>query len=208
MKLVVLISGRGSNLQAMLDAGIPVAAVVSNNAAAAGLRVAQERGIPTHVIAHADFASRLEFDRAVQQAIDAYVPDLVALAGYMRILTDAFVHHYTGRLINIHPSLLPSFTGLQTHARALSDGVKIHGCTVHFVTPALDHGPIIIQAAVAVEAADTVETLQQRVLAAEHRIYPQAIRWFFEGRLRIDDSGRVNLSCATASEQSVWVTGG
>lgn len=208
MKLVVLISGRGSNLQAMLDAGIPVAAVVSNNAAAAGLRVAQERGIPTHVIAHADFASRLEFDRAVQQAIDAYVPDLVVLAGYMRILTDAFVHHYTGRLINIHPSLLPSFTGLQTHARALADGVKIHGCTVHFVTPALDHGPIIIQAAVAVEAADTVEALQQRVLAAEHRIYPQAIRWFLEGRLRIDDSGRVNLSSATASEQSVWMTGG
>ncbi|MHB1678580.1 MAG: phosphoribosylglycinamide formyltransferase [Sulfuriferula sp.] len=207
MKLVVLISGRGSNLQAILDAGIPVTAVISNNAAAAGLQVAQARGIPTRIVVHADFASRIEFDRAMQITIDYYAPDLVVLAGYMRILTDDFVHHYAGRLMNIHPSLLPSFTGLQTHARALADGVKIHGCTVHFVTPALDHGPIVIQAAVAVHAEDTVETLQQRVLAAEHRIYPRAIRWFLEGRLHIDGHGKVNLSSATTSEQSVWMTG-
>ena len=206
MKLVVLISGQGSNLGAILDAGLPIAAVISNRAAAAGLQTAQARGIPTQVLAHTDFASRDQFDCAMRQAIDVYAPDLVILAGYMRILSDAFVHHYAGRLINIHPSLLPSYAGLDTHARALADGVKIHGCSVHFVTPAVDHGPIIIQAAVAVHADDTVATLRTRVLAAEHRIYPQAIRWFMQGRLSISDTGKVNLSAATASEQSVLMT--
>lgn len=207
MTLVALISGRGSNLQAILDAGIVVTAVISNNPAAAGLAMAQKRGIPTHVVAHADYTSRSEFDRSMQDAIDAYNPDLVLLAGYMRILTDDFVHHYAGRLMNIHPSLLPSFPGLQTHAQALAEGVKIHGCTVHFVTPSLDRGPIVIQAAVPVLAQDTLETLQQRVLAAEHRIYPLAVRWFMEGRLHIDAGGKVNLSAATTSEQSVLTTG-
>ncbi|HET9113916.1 MAG TPA: phosphoribosylglycinamide formyltransferase [Burkholderiales bacterium] len=207
MKLVALISGRGSNLQAMLDAGIAVTAVLSNNPAAAGLALAQARGIPTGVVDHRSYASRAEFDRTMQDAIDAYAPDLVVLAGYMRILTDDFVHHYAGRLMNIHPSLLPSFPGLQTHAQALAEGVKIHGCTVHFVTPSLDRGPIVIQAAIPVLAQDTPETLQQRVLAAEHRIYPQAVRWFLEGRLHIDADGKVNLSAATTSEQSVLITG-
>lgn len=207
MTLVALISGRGSNLQAILDAGIAVTAVISNNPAAAGLAMAQKRGIPIRVVAHADYASRSEFDRSMQDAIDAYNPDLVVLAGYMRILTDDFVHHYAGRLMNIHPSLLPSFPGLQTHELALAEGVKIHGCTVHFVTPSLDRGPIVIQAAVPVLAQDTPETLQQRVLAAEHRIYPLAVRWFMEGRLHIDARGKVNLSAATTSEQSVLMTG-
>lgn len=207
MTLVALISGRGSNLQAILDAGIAVTAVISNNPAAAGLAMAQKRGIPIRVVAHADYASRSEFDRNMQDAIDAYNPDLVVLAGYMRILTDDFVHHYAGRLMNIHPSLLPSFPGLQTHELALAEGVKIHGCTVHFVTPSLDRGPIVIQAAVPVLAQDTPETLQQRVLAAEHRIYPLAVRWFMEGRLHIDARGKVNLSAATTSEQSVLTTG-
>ncbi|MHB1657257.1 MAG: phosphoribosylglycinamide formyltransferase [Burkholderiales bacterium] len=207
MKLVALISGRGSNLRAILDAGIAVTAVISNNPAAAGLALAQTRDIPTGVVDHRDYASRAEFDRVMQAAIDAYAPDLVVLAGYMRILTDDFVHHYAGRLMNIHPSLLPSFPGLQTHAQALAEGVKIHGCTVHFVTPSLDRGPVVIQAAVPVLAQDTAETLQRRVLAAEHRIYPQAVRWFLEGRLHIDSSGRVNLFEGTASEQSVLMTG-
>ena len=208
MKLVVLISGRGSNLQAILDAGLPVAAVLSNRATAEGLQIAQARGIPTGVIAHTDFSSRDEFDCAMLRAIDMYAPDLVVLAGYMRILTDAFVAHYAARLINIHPSLLPAYTGLNTHARALADGVKIHGCTVHFVTPSLDHGPIIIQAAVAVQSGDTVDTLRDRVLAAEHIIYPQAIRWFIEGRLLMDNDAIVNLCAATLSEQSVFMTRG
>ncbi|MHB0990564.1 MAG: phosphoribosylglycinamide formyltransferase [Burkholderiales bacterium] len=207
MKLVALISGRGSNLRAILDAGIAVTAVISNNPAAAGLALAQTRDIPTGVVDHRDYASRAEFDRVMQAAIDAYAPDLVVLAGYMRILTDDFVHHYAGRLMNIHPSLLPSFPGLQTHVQALAEGVKIHGCTVHFVTPSLDRGPVVIQAAVPVLAQDTAETLQRRVLAAEHRIYPQAVRWFLEGRLHIDSSGRVNLFEGTASEQSVLMTG-
>ena len=207
MKLVALISGRGSNLQAILDAGITVTAVISNNSDAAGLAMAQARGIPTRVIPHRDYADRARFDRVVQDAIDAYAPDLVVLAGYMRILTDDFVRHYAGRLLNIHPSLLPSFPGLHTHARALAEGVKIHGCTVHFVTPSLDRGPIVIQAAIRVQAGDTAETLQKRVLAAEHRVYPQAVRWFLEGRLHIDADGKVNLSAATTSDQSVMMTG-
>lgn len=207
MNLVVLISGRGSNLQAILDAGIAVTAVISNNPAAAGLALAQARSIPTGVVNHREYACREAFDRVMQDAIDAYAPDLVVLAGYMRILTDDFVHHYAGRLMNIHPSLLPSFPGLQTHAQALEEGVKIHGCTVHFVTPSLDRGPIVIQAAVPVHAHDTTETLRQRVLAAEHRIYPQAVRWFLEGRLHIDARGRVNLFEGTTSEQGVLMTG-
>ena len=205
-QLVVLISGQGSNLGAILAAGLPVAAVLSNRADAAGLQLARTRGIPTGVVVHTDFSSRAEFDCAMRQKIDDYAPDLVVLAGYMRILTDAFVDHYTGRLINIHPSLLPSYAGLDTHARALADGVKIHGCSVHFVTRALDHGPIIIQAAVAVHVHDTVDSLRHRVLLAEHHIYSQAIRWFIEGRLQISESGKVNLSAATPSEQSVLMT--
>lgn len=181
--VVILISGRGSNMQALVEAGLPVTAVISNNPAAEGLAFARTRNIPAHAINHRAFSDRVAFDAALTEAIDAYKPDLVVLAGFMRILSEPFVDHYQGRLINIHPSLLPAFTGLDTHQRALDEGVKIHGCTVHFVTSQLDHGPIIIQAAVPVLADDTPATLAARVLAQEHRIYPQAVRWFLQGQI-------------------------
>lgn len=184
--MVILISGRGSNMQAMVEAGLPVAAVISNRADAAGLKYAEGRGIATAVVAHRDYATRDAFDAALAQAIDGFRPDLVALAGFMRILTDSFVLRYQGRMLNIHPSLLPAFPGLDTHARALAAGVKLHGCTVHFVTAELDHGPIIIQAAVPVLPRDDEARLAARVLAQEHRIYPRAARWFLEGNLVIE----------------------
>lgn len=192
MSVVVLISGRGSNLQALLEAGIPVSGVISNVAGAGGLSVAAARGVPAQVVAHKDFASREAFDAALAAAIDALAPKLVALAGFMRILTPAFAQRYAGRLVNIHPSLLPSFTGLDTHARAIAAGVKLHGCTVHFVTPELDHGPIIAQAAVPVRAGDTPEALAARVLREEHALYPRALRWFLDGRLVLEN-GRVHV---------------
>ena len=185
-KLVILISGRGSNMQALVEAGLPVAAVISNRADAAGLAYAGGRGIPTQVVSHRDYATREAFDAALAQAIDAFRPELVALAGFMRILSAGFVRRYQGRMLNIHPSLLPAFTGLDTHARALAAGVKVHGCTVHFVTAELDHGPIVMQAAVPVHAHDDEATLAARVLAQEHRIYPQAARWFLEGKLVVE----------------------
>jgi len=184
--MVILISGRGSNMQAMVEAGLPVAAVISNRADAPGLAYAAGRGIVTAVVPHRDYATREAFDAALAQAIDGFRPELVALAGFMRILTDSFVLRYQGRMLNIHPSLLPAFPGLDTHARALAAGVKLHGCTVHFVTPQLDHGPIVIQAAVPVFPQDDEATLAARVLAQEHRIYPQAARWFLEGNLVVD----------------------
>ena len=186
-RLVILISGRGSNMQAMVEAGLPVAAVISNRADAAGLAYAAGRGIATAIVPHRDYATREAFDAALVQAIDAFRPDLVALAGFMRILTGGFVLHYQGRLLNIHPSLLPAFPGLDTHARALAAGVKLHGCSVHFVTGELDHGPIVIQAAVPVLPHDDEARLAARVLAEEHRIYPQAARWFLDGKLVIEE---------------------
>jgi len=186
-KIVILISGRGSNMQALIEAGLPVAAVISNRAEAAGLKVAADRGIATQLIEHRGFASREAFDAALAGAIDAFNPDLVVLAGFMRILGDAFVERYRARLINIHPSLLPAFPGLETHRRALAAGVKLHGCTVHYVTPQLDHGPIVMQAAVPVLAGDDEDRLAERVLEQEHRIYPQAVRWHLEGQLVIAD---------------------
>ncbi len=185
-RIVILISGRGSNMQAMVEAGLPVAAVISNRADAAGLEYAAGRGIATAVVSHRDYATREAFDAALAQAIDGFRADLVALAGFMRILTPGFVSRYQGRMLNVHPSLLPAFPGLDTHARALAAGVKLHGCTVHFVTAELDHGPIIIQAAVPVLPRDDAATLAARVLAEEHRIYPQAARWLLEGLLVID----------------------
>lgn len=184
--MVVLISGRGSNMQAMVEAGLPVTAVISNRADAAGLAYAAGRGIATAIVPHRSYATREAFDAALAQAIDGYRPDLVALAGFMRILTGGFVLRYEGRLLNIHPSLLPAFAGLDTHARALAAGVKLHGCTVHFVTAELDHGPIVIQAAVPVFMHDDETELAARVLAQEHRIYPQAVRWFLDGKLVIE----------------------
>lgn len=183
--LVVLISGRGSNLQALLDAGLPVAAVISNEADAGGLALAAGRGIATAVVEHRRYPSREAFDAALANAVDRYAPRLVALAGFMRILTPAFVERYAGKLLNIHPSLLPAFPGLDTHARALAAGVKLHGCTVHFVSAELDHGPIVIQAVVGVRADDSAQTLAARVLKQEHVVYPRAARWFLDGRLVI-----------------------
>jgi len=197
--IVILISGRGSNMEALVaarDAGtlpVNIAAVISNRPAAQGLETAEKAGITAHYIDHKAFADRDAFDAALAECIDGFAPDLVVLAGFMRILSDGFVRHYAGRLMNIHPSLLPAFPGLHTHRRALEEGVRIHGCTVHFVTPALDHGPVIIQAAVPVLDSDDEATLAARVLRQEHRIYAQAVRWFAEGRLRLDD-GRVRLA--------------
>ena len=171
---------------------VRVAAVLANRSDAKGLEVAAAAGIVTQVVDHRLYRDRESFDAAMAEAIDAYSPDLVVLAGFMRILSDGFVAHYEGRLINIHPSLLPSFPGLHTHQRALDDGVRVHGCTVHFVTPTLDHGPIVVQAAVPVLDGDDATVLAARVLEQEHRIYPLAVRWFAEGRLRLED-GRVRL---------------
>lgn len=201
-KIVILISGRGSNMQAIVDAqisGAQIAAVIANKADASGLVWAAERGIATAVISHKNYDSRESFDAALAACIDGYAPDLVVLAGFMRILTADFVNHYSGRLLNIHPSLLPAFTGLHTHERALSEGVKVHGCTVHFVTADLDHGPIIIQATVPVLDTDTEEQLSARVLAQEHRVYPQAVRWFVEDRLVLNQ-GRVVINHVKFSE--------
>jgi phosphoribosylglycinamide formyltransferase 1 len=192
MSVVLLISGRGSNMQAILDAGIPVAAVLSNRADAAGLALAARRGVATGVVEHRDYATREAFDAALAAEIDRHAPRLVALAGFMRVLTPRFVARYAGRLMNIHPSLLPEFPGLDTHARALAAGAKRHGCTVHFVTAQLDHGPIIAQAAVPVLPGDTPASLAARVLEQEHRLYPQAIRWFLDGQLVIE-GGRVRV---------------
>lgn len=177
-------------MEAILRAGLPVAKVISNRADAAGLAFASQAGITTEVVSHRDHPSREAFDAALADAIDASGAELVALAGFMRILTDGFVARYAGRMVNIHPSLLPSFPGLHTHQRALDEGVKIHGCTVHFVTPKLDSGPIIVQAAVPVLPDDTEATLANRVLAQEHRIYPAALRWLVDDRVRMH-RGRV-----------------
>jgi phosphoribosylglycinamide formyltransferase 1 len=192
-KLVILISGRGSNMQALLEAKLScqIAAVISNRADAQGLGIAKAHGITTAVVNHRDHADRESFDSELARTIDAFGPDIVALAGFMRILGAEFVARYRGRLVNIHPSLLPAYSGLGTHARALRDGVKIHGCTVHFVTPDLDHGPIIIQAAVPVLRDDTEQTLAARVLHEEHRVYSQAISWLCQDQVRLDAQGRV-----------------
>ena len=201
--IVILISGRGSNMEALIaarDAGnlpVNIAAVISNRPDALGLETAAKAGIATHYIDHKAFAGREAFDTALAECIDGFSPDLVVLAGFMRILSEGFVRHYEGRLMNIHPSLLPSFPGLHTHQRALDEGVRIHGCTVHFVTPTLDHGPVIIQAAVPVLDSDSEETLSARVLRQEHQVYPQAVRWFAEGKLTLED-GRVRVAANLA----------
>lgn len=181
---------------ALLQAGLPaqVCAVISNDPAAAGLATAAGQGITTAVVDHRAHARREDFDAALAQAIDAHRPDVVVLAGFMRILTAAFVTRYHGRLVNIHPSLLPAFPGLHTHRQALAAGVKVHGCTVHFVTPQLDHGPIIIQAAVPVLDGDDEDRLAARVLAEEHRIYPQALRWLCADRVTVDAHGAVRIA--------------
>ena len=180
----------------MLQASLParVAAVISNRADAAGLAIAAQHGVPTRVVEHRQFASRDAFDAKLAEVIDEYAPDYVLLAGFMRILGEAFVSRYPEQLVNIHPSLLPAFPGVHTHARALAEGIKVHGCTVHLVTPRLDHGPIIIQAAVPVRSDDTEDSLAARVLEQEHRIFPQAVRWLCEGRVSVDAAGRVAVA--------------
>lgn len=203
--IVILISGRGSNMEAVVRAAqaqqwpARIAAVISNRADAAGLAFAASHGIATAVVPNKDYASRAEFDAALQTVIDGFAPDLVVLAGFMRILTAPFVAHYAGRMLNIHPSLLPLFPGLATHAQALAAGVAEHGATVHFVTAELDHGPMVAQAAVPVLPDDTVESLAARVLEQEHELYPRAIRWFVEDRLTIAQ-GKVMVDHAASTE--------
>jgi phosphoribosylglycinamide formyltransferase-1 len=196
--IVILISGRGSNMEALLDAKLParVAAVISNNPQAKGLATAQRRGVATAVVDHRAFPDRPAFDAALAAEIDRHRPDLVALAGFMRVLTEAFIERYRGRLMNIHPSLLPALPGLDTHRRALAAGARVHGCTVHFVTPVVDSGPIISQAPVPVRPGDSEDQLAARVLKEEHRIYPEAVRGFLEGRIRLGPDGAVTVGKA------------
>ena len=191
-RIVILVSGRGSNAQAIVQRcaaeGWPaqVVALVSNRPGSAAISWAAQHGVPTALVDHQQFASREAFDAALAQVIDGFAPDLVVLAGFMRILSDGFVLHYAGRLLNIHPSLLPAFAGLHSHRRAIEAGCKAAGATVHFVTPTLDHGPIVAQAVVPVLPGDTPAMLADRVLAVEHVVYPLAVRWFVEGLLVID----------------------
>ena len=192
---VILISGRGSNMQALVEGGtgMQYRAVISNRPDAQGLEWAHARGLATRVVDHKAYAERAAFDAALGDAIAQFDPDWILYAGFMRVVGEAFVERFRGKLVNIHPSLLPAFPGLHTHRRALEAGVKIHGATVHFVTPALDSGPIIVQAAVPVLAGDTEQALAARVLAQEHRIYPQAARWLAEGKVEFPTDGVVQL---------------
>ncbi|UCC57363.1 MAG: phosphoribosylglycinamide formyltransferase [Gammaproteobacteria bacterium] len=197
LPIVVLISGHGSNLEAIIEANrrselpVDIRAVICNRPDAGGIEISRQAGIETRIIDHTRYADRAGFDAALQTAIDAYNPGLVVLAGFMRILTPGFVDHYRGRLINIHPSLLPEFPGLNTHQRALDAGRQVAGATVHFVTAETDGGPAFLQVQVAVQENDTAETLAERVLQHEHRLYPEAIRRVAEGRIALDEKDRV-----------------
>ncbi|WP_322039942.1 phosphoribosylglycinamide formyltransferase [Burkholderia diffusa] len=205
-KLVILISGRGSNMEAIVRAcaqerwPAEVAAVIANRPDAAGLAFAASHGVATAVVDHRSFDSRDSFDAALAAEIDRFAPDLVVLAGFMRILTPDFVRRYEGRLLNIHPSLLPSFKGIHTHQQALDAGVALHGASVHFVIPELDSGAIVAQGAVPVRAGDDAAALAQRVLTVEHVLYPRAVRWFVEGRLRLENGRAV-----VAPEEARWI---
>jgi phosphoribosylglycinamide formyltransferase-1 len=195
--LVILISGRGSNMVAIAEAcaaegwDARIAAVISNRPDAGGLAYAEANDIATAVVDHRNFDGREAFDAALAQVIDGFDPDLIVLAGFMRILTPGFVQRYAGRMLNIHPSLLPAFPGLHTHRRAIDAGCKVAGTTVHVVTPELDHGPIVAQAVVTVQPDDTEDTLAARVLVMEHKLYPRAVRWWVEGALAHTDDGRI-----------------
>ena len=205
MRITVLISGRGSNLAALIAASQAsdfkgaVTHVVSNRPDAAGLDIARTHAIATSVVDHTRFANREAFDASLAEAIDAGEPDLILLAGFMRVLDNGFVRRHAGHMLNVHPSLLPAYPGLYTHRRALTDGARVHGCTVHFVTPAVDVGPIVAQAAVPVRPDDDEATLAARVLAEEHRLLPAAARWFCAGRLALHE-GRVRLDSANAPD--------
>jgi phosphoribosylglycinamide formyltransferase 1 len=206
--LVILVSGRGSNLQAMIDARLPVRAttIISNRSGAQALDVAKRNGLETRVLDQRSYPDRKTFDAVLGETVRACEPDLVVLAGFMHLLEEDFVQRYEGRLMNIHPSLLPAFPGLHPHRRALLEGVKIHGCTVHFVTPRMDHGPIVVQAAVGVMPDDTEDSLSARVLQQEHRIYPQAVRWFMDGRLKLSDN-RVSVTHAALDDSVLYSPG-
>ena len=195
-------------MEALIEAKLPgrIAAVISNRPDAPGLEVAKRHGIETIVLDQLSYPGRDAFDAALAQEIDTHQPDLIALAGFMRILGDDFVNRYDGKLVNVHPSLLPAFPGLHTHRRALQEGVKIHGCTVHFVTAQMDRGPIVVQAAIQVLPDDTEQTLAARVLEQEHRIYPEAVRWFMEGRLKISE-GAVEISSAAFDSSILYSPG-
>ncbi|AMU06139.1 phosphoribosylglycinamide formyltransferase [Burkholderia cenocepacia] len=205
-KLVILISGRGSNMEAIVRAcaqerwPAEIAAVIANRPDAAGLAFAASHGVATAVVDHRSFDGRDSFDAALAAEIDRFSPDLVVLAGFMRILTPAFVRRYEGRLLNIHPSLLPSFKGIHTHQQALDAGVALHGASVHFVIPELDSGAIVAQGAVPVRAGDDAAALAQRVLAVEHVLYPRAVRWFVDGRLRLENGRAV-----VAPDEARWI---
>lgn len=207
-RIVILISGRGSNMKAIIDAvacgdlPLEIRAVISDNPSAAGLISAGKSGIVTRILDPKQFESRDRYDAELKILIDDFAPDLVVLAGFMRILGPDFVNAFANRLINIHPALLPAFPGLDTHARALADGVKQHGASVHFVTTEVDNGPVIVQAAVQVQPGDTAETLAARVLEQEHRIYSLAIGWFVADRLTLRD-GKVLLDGAIRPEQGL-----
>jgi phosphoribosylglycinamide formyltransferase-1 len=203
-RITVLVSGRGSNLAALLDHDLAgrITHVISNRADAAGLRIAASHGVATSVVEHRDYAARADFDEALAAAIDAEGADLVVLAGFMRVLGNAFIERYAGRMLNIHPSLLPAYPGLHTHARALADGVRLHGCTVHFVTPQVDVGPIVAQAAVPVHDDDDEARLAARVLAAEHVLLPRVVRWYCEGRLAVEGR-RVRVEGLPRPEEGV-----
>jgi phosphoribosylglycinamide formyltransferase-1 len=207
-RLVVLISGRGSNLKAIIEQirngsiAADICAVISNNPGAPGLEIARAAGIAAHVVDHQTFATRADFEAVLVKLIDACRPSLVVLAGFMRVLGREFIEHYAGRMINVHPSLLPAFPGLNTHARALAAGVKEHGATIHFVTPEIDSGPIIAQVKVPVLTGDTPDTLAERVLQEEHRLYPKVIQWFVAGRLSCVGN-KVLLDGKTSTEQEL-----
>ena len=212
--IVILISGRGSNMEAIVRAfrrekwAARLCAVISNRADAAGLAFAEKEGILTRVVSHKDYPDRQSYDAALQQAIDEYHPDLVILAGFMRILTDGFVNHYVGRMINIHPSLLPGFKGLHTHRQAIEAGVRVHGATVHFVTPELDGGPIIAQAVVPVLPDDDEDSLADRVLEQEQRLYARVVGWFVEVKGASTRDGKARFAEDVAASLDFVLTGG
>lgn len=208
-RFVVLISGRGSNMQQIIEQSrahdwpAEFVRVIANQVDAPGIEWAKRQGLATDVVPHGEFTDRQAFDDRLAEIIEADQPDYILLAGFMRILTPGFVARFKNRLVNIHPSLLPAFPGLKTHAQALAAGVGWHGCTVHFVTDQLDHGPIIAQAAVAVKPDDTAQTLADRVLTAEHQIYPRAVQWLAQGRVHVNQAGQVELH--GVAQRHLWM---
>jgi len=207
-RFVVLISGQGSNLQAIVNharnhsLNASFEHIISNVPSAQGIEWAQRAGLPATIIDHRSFVSRQAFDETLAETIEACSPDYVLLAGFMRILTPAFVRRFRGRLINIHPSLLPAFSGLRTHQRVIESGVSCHGCTIHFVTEELDHGPIIAQAALPVSSEDTPERLAARVLALEHELYPRVVGWLANNQIAFNDKGLVTLR--DVNNRHIW----